>query len=69
MSRVVVVIEDDDGNQDVWDVFHVDRLDWTFTGLGSRGSRARLVVEGAFHRRHSTVEGREIGSKMRRMLE
>jgi hypothetical protein len=64
----MVLIEDDDGNQDIWDVFDVRDVSWQFAGVGSRGSEARVVVEGAFHRRHSTPKGREIGQKMRRVL-
>ena len=51
MSRVAVYIEDDDGQQSLWDVFNTGEVSWQLAGVGSNGSRAKLVVEGDFHRR------------------
>ncbi len=48
--RVVVLVESDDGDQDGWDVFDVDRCRWEWAGMDDRGTRATVTVSGAFHR-------------------
>lgn len=49
-KRLVVLAEDEEGRQVGWDVFDVSEMSWRWTGVDANGSRARIVVEGSFHR-------------------
>ena len=65
----MVLIVDDDDNHDIWDVFEPDQVEWKWAGLNQSGSRGILTVAGSFKRRHTSAKSREIGERMRRMLE
>jgi hypothetical protein len=69
MSKVVVMIEDDDGRRDWWEVFRVSELDWTRIGSDDMGAVGRVVIEGSFFRKATDKRSREIGEQMRAALE
>lgn len=56
VSKVVVMIEDDDGRRDWWEIFDVEQVAWDLLAPGPRGSRANMVVRGSFYRRRAATE-------------
>lgn len=64
VRRVVVLVEELDGQQYGYEVFRPTALSWRLTGSTQEdGSHARVVVDGAFHRKgrsytYETLDGR-----------
>lgn len=54
--RVVVLVEEADGNQDGWDVFDVATAKWEWAGMDRNGARATITVTGSFHRIRKSPE-------------
>lgn len=69
MSKVIVMIEDDDGRRDWWEIFHVEDVGYTFLPPGDQGARADLTVRGSFYRRSTDDKSRKISAQMRAALE
>lgn len=48
--QVVILIEDENGYQHGWRLDDATLAKWDWLGIGGRGSRARVTVEGTFQR-------------------
>lgn len=53
VSRVVIMIEDDDGTRHWWEVFKVRTLKSQISGIGPDGTEATITITGPFFRRSS----------------
>ena len=68
MSKVVVMVEGDDGRRDWWEVFDVEEVQWTMLEPGRHGARVNMVVRGSFYRKATDNRSREISSALQQAM-